>query len=211
MCHLHCNHKAFTRKLFFLIQVVTYIIFLNGCGLFESDVNKETHKTQIVVHLTGSLAASEMATVEIDGEFAGVATANDVVAKEVPVGEHFILARDKDGDQAWYGIPKVKIDYPGTTYDVNLICEPARLTLDIGAYCSQVSSPPFSLSVKDNHGATKAIGGNIAVDAGKVGIVTFDHGNLSIDIIDAKNVLWHQIPLKYYQYRAESSYSLSCQ
>ena len=85
------------------LRIICICLFLlsSSCGLFESDINKETHKSQIVIGLAGQYAKDEIATVSIDGVVVGNASFNEVATKEVEPGMYKISAIDKKGNKAW--------------------------------------------------------------------------------------------------------------
>jgi hypothetical protein len=196
-------------KLILLAIVIS--ITCNACGLFDSDVNEATHKTQIVVGLAGHYAQTEVATVSIDGVVIGTASKNEVATKEVEPGMHKISAVDSKGKPAWSSETIEVLEQQ--TFKYTLLCDPAKLIVHVDQQCEQPGKTNFPLEVQiyDINSQKVPIIGSPYFYAGDNGTVQFDHGQLALYVVDAKNNIEWQNPSTYFQYGSTLSVTVYCQ
>lgn len=201
--------KPAFSKLIFITIIIS--ITCNACGLFESDLNEETHKTQIVVQLAGELTKYEVATVSVDNEVIGTATNVDVATKEVTAGMHKVSAVDSKGEVAWN--PIIVDVKEQQTFRVTLSCDPVVFTIRIADKCDEADGPDFPLNVmvRDEKGTTTLLTGHTIRDNQVTAIATSDHGFLKILIEDVNHKLWLEYPQQYFQYKSSGTVDLTCQ
>lgn len=192
-----------------IVTVGLFLICLfSRCGLLDSDINKDTHKSQIVVSLTGEYAKSEIATVSIDGVVEGMASLNEVVTKEVQPGMYKVSAVDKKGKPAWSSLTiEVK---ENQTFNVHLECDAVKFTAHISQFCEQKATYPLRLFAYNEKGEQLSVTNAYFFTGEDGGTAYFDHGDISIIIADEKNKIIWQNASVFFPYGSSYSVNVFC-
>lgn len=185
-------------------------LLFSNCELFESDVNKETHITQITVSLTGELSDSETATISIDGIVAGVASMGNPVAKEVDAGPHTLSFLDSRNEAAWGGSQNIVVE-DKQTFNYNLVCGWVRINLKANNNCQEPGKVAFPITLElRNAGSTTFTPGRGLYEGDREATVQIDHGEFSIVAIDKKGKIFWEAPITYYQFNTTLTVTIDC-
>ncbi|MBK9109527.1 MAG: hypothetical protein IPM92_14420 [Saprospiraceae bacterium] len=192
------------------ISSICLTFFLSSCGLLDSEINQETHKTQITVSLVGKLAADEVATVSLNGEVIGTASKNEVATKEVePDKDYKISAVDSEGKSAWSSeTVQVKA---GQTLNYNLNCDHAQLKVYLEPNCQTPGKVAYPMRVNImRNGKLYGAANDHLYEGDTETTVDLHHGDIKININDLNQVVYWSNAVTYFKYGSTLTVTISC-